>query len=166
MAVWYAIVILLGVGGGMFVSGRLIDKWGPRNRTAYAWLPAIGLALAVPLFAAFVWAPSWQLALVFLLVPTGLNYFYLSPSVALVQEEVRPDQRVVAGALLLLVMNLVGLGFGPTYLGFMSDFFARTNPENSLQLAFYTLIPVYFVAIAMFFWLARALKASGKEAAA
>ncbi|MFC4726222.1 spinster family MFS transporter [Glycocaulis abyssi] len=166
VAIWYAIVILLGVGGGMFVSGRLIDRWGPRNKTAYAWLPAIGLALAVPFFAAFVWAPSWELALVFLLIPTGLNYFYLSPSVALVQEEVRPDQRVVAGALLLLVMNLVGLGFGPTYLGFMSDFFARTNPENSLQLAFYTLIPVYFVAIAMFFWLARALKRSGKEAAA
>ena len=30
-----------------------------------------------------------------------LNYFYLSSSIALVQEEVRPDQRVMAGALLL-----------------------------------------------------------------
>ena len=84
------------------------------------------------------------------------------------QEEVRPDQRVLAGALLLLVMNMVGLGFGPTYLGFASDFFARTNPENSLQLAFYTLTPFYVLAIGLFLWLARALRqqSQSKEAAA
>ena len=32
---------------------------------------------------------DWQLALVFLIGPTFLNYFYLSSAVALVQEEVR-----------------------------------------------------------------------------
>src|SRR5690606_39086566 len=111
-------------------------------------------------------APSWPLALAFLLLPMGLNYFYLSPAVTLVQEEVRPDQRVLAGALLLLVMNMVGLGFGPTYLGFASGFFARTNPDNSLQLAFYTLTPFYVLAIALFLWLARALRLQSKEAAA
>ena len=75
----------------------------------------------MPFFAAFVWAPSWQLALVFLILPMGLNYFYLSPAITMVQEEVRPDQRVLSGALLLLVMNLIGLGLGPTYLGAASD---------------------------------------------
>ena len=65
-------------------------------------------------YLAFVWAPAWQLALVFLTGVMALNYFYLSSSVALVQEEVRPDQRVMAGALLLLVMNFIGLGLGPT----------------------------------------------------
>jgi MFS family permease len=86
------------------------------------------------------------------------NYFYLSPAVALVQQEVRPNQRVLSGALLLLVMNLIGLGLGPTYLGAMSDFFRPSHPDNSLQLAFYTLIPFYFVAIGLFLLLARALR--------
>ena len=54
-----------------------------------------------------------------------LNYFYLSPAVALVQEEVQPHERVLAGALLLLVMNLIGLGLGPTYLGAASDLLPR-----------------------------------------
>ena len=71
--------------------------------------------------------------------PDVLNYFYLSPSVALVQEEVRPDQRVLAGALLLLVMNLIGLGLGPTLVGAVSDCFRRSSSAHSLQLAFYTL---------------------------
>jgi hypothetical protein len=56
------------------------------------------------------------------------------------------------------VMNLVGLGFGPTFVGFMSDYFKPTHPDNSLQLAFYCLAPFYAVAILMFMWLASALK--------
>ncbi|MBF0664415.1 MAG: MFS transporter [Brevundimonas sp.] len=158
VALWYALVIGVGVSGGMFISGRLIDHFSRRSKTAYAWLPAIGLALAAPLFAAFVWAPSWQLALVFLILPMGLNYFYRSPAITLVQEEVRPDQRVLSGALLLLVMNLIGLGLGPTYLGAASDFFRAEHPDNSLQIALYTLLPFYGLAILMFVGLAAKIR--------
>ncbi len=163
VAVYYALLIGIGIGAGMYVSGRLIDKLAPRSKTAYAYIPAIGLALAIPLFIAFVWAPSWPLALICLALPTGLNYFYLSPAVTFVQEEVRPDQRVLSGALLLLVMNLVGLGLGPTFLGFMSDYFRPTYPDSSLQMAFYCLVPFYILAVLMFLWLASAIKREEKE---
>ena len=116
------------------------------------------MTASAPFFAGFIWAPTWQLALVFLALPMGLNYFYLSPAVTLVQEEVRPDQRVLSGALLLLVMNLIGLGLGPTYLGFMSDWFSASHPDNSLQMAFYTLLPFYVLAIAMFIGLAGKIR--------
>ena len=158
VAVYYALLVGIAVSAGMYTSGRLIDRYAPRFRSAYAWLPAVALALAIPFFLGFVWAPGWPLALAFLAVPTFLNYFYLSPSVALVQEEVQPNQRVLAGALLLLVMNLMGLGIGPTYLGAMSDFLRADHPVHSLQLAFYTLAPFYVLAVLCFLWLARALK--------
>ena len=158
VAVWYALVVGVPVGLGMFVSGRLIDRLAKRSKAAYAWLPAIGLAIAAPLFAGFIWAPDWPLALALLALPMGLNYFYLSPAVTLVQEEVRPDQRVLSGALLLLVMNLIGLGLGPTYLGAASDFFRASHPDNSLQMAFYTLLPFYGLAIAMFLGLAAKIR--------
>ena len=165
VALWYALVIGVGVSAGMFVSGRLIDRLSRRSKTAYAWLPAAGLAIAAPLFAAFVWAPSWQLALVFLILPMGLNYFYLSPAITMVQEEVRPDQRVLSGALLLLVMNLIGLGLGPTYLGAASDFFRADHPDNSLQIALYTLLPFYGLAILMFLRLARTIRKQAEKEA-
>ncbi|MCX7359146.1 MAG: MFS transporter [Alphaproteobacteria bacterium] len=158
VALYYALLIGVFISAGMFVSGRLIDFFAKRSKTAFAWIPATGLVLAIPLFIGFVWAPTWQMALLFLALPTGLNYFYLSPAVTLVQEEVRPDQRVLCGALLLLVMNLVGLGFGPTFVGFVSDYFKPTHPNNSLQLAFYALVPFYVLAVLLFMWLARALK--------
>jgi len=165
VAVWYALVVLFGVSAGMLASGRLVDRLVPRGKAAYAYVPAAGLMLAVPFFVGFIWAPGWPLALAFLLLPMGLNYFYLSPAVTLVQQEVRPDQRVLAGALLLLVMNLVGLGFGPTYLGLASDLFRPAYPDSSLQMAFYTLLPFYGVAIGLFLWLAKALKQQRKEVA-
>ena len=114
-------MLAVAISAGMYTSGRLIDRLAPRTKRAYAYLPAVALALALPFFVGFVMAPDWRLALLFLAVPLFLNYFYLSPSVALVQETVRPQQRVLAGALLLLVMNLVGLGLGPTLLGAVSD---------------------------------------------
>jgi len=158
IALYYALVVAIGMGGGIFVSGRAIDRFTRRSRQAYALIPAITLALAVPAFIGFVLAPSWSLAMVFLLGPTFLNYFYLSSAVALVQEEVAPHQRVLSGALLLLVMNLIGLGVGPTVVGALSDAFKPTHPHNSLQLAFLCLLPVYAVAIGLFFWLANVLR--------
>jgi predicted MFS family arabinose efflux permease len=157
VALWYALVVGIGMSAGIFVSGRMIDRFTRRSRKAYALLPAATLALAVPFYIAFVWAPSWPMALLFLLGPTFLNYFYLSSAVTLVQEEVRPEQRVMSGALLLLVMNLIGLGLGPTFVGAASDWFRASHPDNSLQMALYTLVPFYFIAIGLFLWLARVL---------
>jgi predicted MFS family arabinose efflux permease len=157
-AVYYALLIGVAISIGMYVSGRLIDRFAARSKRAYGFLPAAALALAIPFFVGFVWAPEWPLALAFLAVPTFLNYFYLSPAVTLVQQEVQPQQRVLAGALLLLVMNLIGLGFGPTYLGAASDYFRPAYPDHSLQMAFYTLVPFYVLAVLLHLRLARVLR--------
>jgi len=71
---------------------------------------------------------------------------------------VRPDQRVMSGALLLLIMNLIGLGLGPTFVGAASDFFRPSHPHHSLQRALYMLAPLYVVAISLFLALARVLR--------
>ncbi len=71
----------------------------------------------------------------------------------------------MAGALLLLVMNFIGLGLGPTYVGAASDFFSREHPGHSLQFALYTLVPFYALAIGCFLLLSRVLKRQGKDQA-
>lgn len=164
IAVWYALVVGVGMSSGMVVSGRIIDRFTRRTRSAYAIAPAISLAAALPFYLLFVWSPGWPLALVFLTVAMFFNYFYLSSSVALVQEEVRPNQRVLSGALLLLVMNFIGLGLGPTYVGAASDYFLKLGYENSLQLSLYTLTPFYLIAILFFLLLARRLRAEASPA--
>ncbi|WP_448663681.1 spinster family MFS transporter [Sphingomonas sp. CJ20] len=160
VAVWYALVLAIGMGGGMVLSGRVVDRMTRRSRAGYAVAPAASLAVAMPFYIAFLWAPGWPLALLLLGVVMVFNYFYLSASVALVQEEVQPNQRVLSGALLLLVMNFIGLGLGPTWVGFASDWFKALGQPHHLQAALFTLTPFYVVAIALFLWLARLLRGS------
>ena len=136
VAVYYALLLGIGVSLGMYASGQLVDRFAPRSQVVYAYLPALALVIALPFFVGFVAVAEWPAALVFLAVPTFFNYFYLSPAVTLVQERVRPNERVLAGALLLLVMNLIGLGLGTTFLGAMSDYFRPAYPDHSLQMAF------------------------------
>ncbi|WP_308910350.1 spinster family MFS transporter [Pseudokordiimonas caeni] len=155
VAVWYALVVGIGMSAGIFVSGRLIDRFGARSRSAYALIPAISLVVALPFFLGFVWAARWEAALLFLIVPMFLNSFFLSATVTFVQGEVRPDQRVISGALLLLVMNFIGLGLGPTYVGMASDFFRASHGAHSLQAAFYALAPMYGIAALLYFGLSR-----------
>jgi predicted MFS family arabinose efflux permease len=164
VAIYYALIVGIAMSAGIFVSGRVIDRFARRSKPAYALVPAASLVLAVPFYLAFVWAPSWPLALIFLIGPTFLNYFYLSSAVTLVQEEVRPDQRVMSGALLLLIMNMIGLGFGPTYVGAASDYFRASYPDHSLQMALYTLTPFYGLAVILFLLLALVLRSESRKA--
>lgn len=165
VAIWYALVVAVGMSAGIFVSGRLIDIFGVRNRAAYAIIPAISLLCALPFFLGFVWAKQWQVSLLFLLGPMFLNSFFLSATVTFVQGEVRPDQRVISGALLLLVMNFIGLGLGPTYVGIASDFFRADYGDHSLQAAFLALAPMYLIAASLYFWLSSLIKRSATKAA-
>jgi predicted MFS family arabinose efflux permease len=155
VAIYYALVIGLGMGGGIFCSGRLIDRFVGRTKSAYGTIPAASLLLALPFFLGFVWAPHWPLALLFLAVPTFLNSFFLTATVTFVQGEVDPNQRVVAGALLLLVMNFIGLGLGPTYVGMVSDWLRPSYGDHALQAAMYALAPMYLIAALLFLALAR-----------
>ena len=123
-------------------------------------MPAASLVLALPFFLGFAWAPSWEIALAFLAVPMFLNSFFLSATVTFVQSEVAPERRVISGALLLLVMNFIGLGLGPTYVGMMSDVFRPTFGEHALQAAYYALAPMYLIGALLFLWLARLIRRS------
>ena len=157
IAIWYALILGIGVSASIFLSGRMIDRFAQRSPQVYGLLPGIALAMAVPFFIGFVHAPTWPVALAFLAAPTFLNYFYLTPAVTLVQNMVSARRRTLAGAVLLLIMNLIGLGLGPTWIGALSDWLRPTHPENSLQLALYSLVPFYLVAIVLHLALARRL---------
>ena len=166
VAIWYALAVGLGMGTGIFVSGKLIDRYAVRSKAAYATIPALSLLLALPFFLGFAAAERWEVALALLFVPLFLNSFFLPATVTFIQSEVSPGARVISGALLLLVMNLVGLGLGPTFVGIASDFFRPDYGGNSLQMAFYALAPMYLVAAFLFLWLARLIKRSSATVAA
>jgi predicted MFS family arabinose efflux permease len=164
VAVWYALVVGVVMSLGLLVSGKFVDMFTRRSKRAYGLVGAVALSISLPFYIGFVSTPTWPVALLFLCPCMFLNFFYLPAVVTLVQQEVRPDQRGMSGALLLLVMNFLGLGLGPTLVGAVSDFVRASAPHHSLQIALYALLPCYVTAIILFFWLSRVLRNDSRKA--
>jgi len=115
--------LLIGTAGvaGTWSGGRTADAWARRDRRAYALVPAISAALAVPLaWAAFV-APGVVSSMALLAGALFLHAVWYGPVFASVQSLVRPRTRATAAAVMLFVINLVGLGLGPLAVGSLSD---------------------------------------------
>ncbi len=175
VALFYALMLAVAMGLGTWVSGAVVDWLAKRSKVWYALLPATAMGLAIPFWLAYVWAPSWQLSIAILAVPTFLTIMYLPPALALVQNSVNPSQRTMSGALLLMVLNIIGLGGGPTMVGMLSDLFsqqataggleAAAASAQGLQTALYWVTPFYFVAVGFILLqasaVARELKAGG-----
>ena len=156
VALWYALLVGIGMSAGMYRLGpadrplrAAIARRPTRccRRSRWRW--------PIPFFSASSGRRPGRSRWLFLPAPTFLNYFYLSSAVTLVQEEVRPDQRVLSGALLLLVMNFIGLGLGPDLRRRGQRLLPRRAiPTIRCRSRFYTLVPFYVLAIVLFLWLA------------
>lgn len=112
-------------GAGTLLGGVLTDWAGKRSVRWYALVPAIGLILATPIYILAYTRESWQLAAAILLIPGVLHYTYLGPTFGVVQNVMDTRMRATAAAVLLFVVNLIALGFGPPFTGWCIDQFAR-----------------------------------------
>jgi len=119
------VVLGLCAAIGTFTSGFLADRISKRHPNALAWLPALGFAIATPMYMlAFVMPTIW-LAMPALMIGAITHYFYLGPMYAVTQGVVAPRMRATAVAVLLFIVNLIGYGMGPPVIGALSDFLAN-----------------------------------------
>lgn len=160
--------LLVGITGviGTFGSGWLVDRFARFNRRAYALVPMAAFTISLPFFVLFVSAPTWPLALCFLAAPALLNNMYLAPALTVIQNAVPPAQRGTSSAILLFVLNLIGLGGGPVFVGWASDLFKPAYGILSLQMALYALAPFYLLTILAHYAASRSIRRDTALAAA
>ncbi|MDO8295152.1 MAG: MFS transporter [Caulobacter sp.] len=114
-------------GIGTLVGGIVADRAARRSAVWYALVPAIGLLIATPIYIAAYLQNSWQTAAMILLVPGIFHYTYLGPTFGVVQNSVPVTQRATATALLFFFLNLIALGGGPVFTGWVSDMLGQFN---------------------------------------
>jgi predicted MFS family arabinose efflux permease len=123
--------LILGISGGLaagigtMIGGAITDRMIRRDRRWYVWVPAIGLAVASPLYALAFIVPGETFAVALLIVAPTIHYAYIGPTYGAMHNMLRPKMRATGTALMYLVINLVGLGLGPPLIGFASDSIAR-----------------------------------------
>jgi MFS family permease len=147
IATYYALA--LGVTGiiGTLVSGWLADRLSRKDRRWFAWIPAIAFTLSIPFWFGLIWAPTWQIAMLFLLGPMLMNQAYLAPALTVAQNAAPPAQRTMTGAILLFVLNIVGLGVGPVYVGYIADRMEPTHGDQALAYGFAGIIPFVVLTV-------------------
>lgn len=116
-------LFLIGLTGmiGTFLGGFLGDRLGVRDKRWYAWVPGIATIAAVPFAAAFYLWEDPIVALLLAIPGAILGPMYLGPTFGMTQTLVKPHMRAMASAILLFILNLIGLGLGPLFAGFLSD---------------------------------------------
>ncbi|OZB17194.1 MAG: MFS transporter [Hyphomonas sp. 34-62-18] len=119
-ALIFSLVLGLMAALGVFLSGFLADKLSVRYPTALSWMPALGMGLSVPLYWLGYLSPTVPLMIPPLMLAATLHYFYLGPMYAVSAGVVDSRTRATAVAITLFAVNLIGIGLGPTLIGFLS----------------------------------------------
>lgn len=119
----FGLTVGLASALGLLSGGMLADRAGQRDRRWYPGIPALGVALSCPLYILGFLQDDWVAAVVLLVLPGILHFTYLAPTIAMLHNFVRANERASASALLLLLVSALGLGLGPWLAGVAIDYY-------------------------------------------
>lgn len=153
-----ASLFIIGGTAGVFAGGWLADRLGQADRRWYARLPAIAWLITAPTFAIGLLTSDPWVAWPFLLIPNALNILWLGPVTTAVQHLVPRPMRATASASFLLINNLIGLGVGPTLIGFLSVLFKTRFGTEALRYASVCVVGFYLVAAVLMFFAIKRLQ--------
>jgi MFS family permease len=156
-SLFYGAIILLGGLLGIWMGGWLADRFGQKNRSAYAKIPAVAFLFSIPFYVIALFSQSLSLVFVVLIVPTALGLVWLGPVINAIQHLVRPHMRATASAIFLFINNLIGIGLGTYALGAVSDMLTLKFGEESLRYSILAGTGFYVIAALLFLLAARHL---------
>jgi len=115
--------LIIGFTGtiGAYLGGKVTDWLGARDKRWYMRLPALQSVCGVPFVIGFVLLEDEVAALCCFAAFYLLGAMYVGPMLSMTQSLVRPSMRATTSAILLFVLNMVGLGLGPLVVGILND---------------------------------------------
>lgn len=153
MSLFLALVFGVAGGLGVFAGGYFADLLSKRD---LKWMPrvvTVALVIGMPFGAAVYLTDNSALVFALIGIPAFVGGLYLPPTYAMTQGLVGVRMRTVASALLLFIINFLGMGLGPWMAGALSDYWAPIYGADSLRYALLAVM-VFNVWAAVHYWLA------------
>ena len=152
--------LILGIPGGIGIAlgGYLADRYGSRDTRWYLWIVSVALIASTPLFFGVYLSSTAFASLMFLILPILLGNFYQATTFSQTQGLVSLRMRSVAAAVLLFILNMIGLGAGPQAVGILSDILQPSYGDESLRYALLTLSTVHIWAAYHYYQAGKSLK--------
>jgi len=141
----YLAAVIGGAGVlGALIGGRLADRWGEKDVRWRMWIVAWAKFLAAPIIVYFFLEMDTSIALIVYIPTVLLGAFYLGPSFAMIQTRAPISMRALCSAIMLFILNIIGLGLGPQAVGILSD---ALKPEFGQESLRYALLILSFISI-------------------
>ena len=150
--------VLLAVTTGIFgfigtaMSGVIADRVGKKDIRRIMLVPVFATFIGVPFAPVFYLASDIHWVIVALSVPALIGASYLGPAYAATQGLVPLRMRATAAAILIFILNIIGLTFGPLWVGVLSDLLRPSLGEDSLRWALLSTL-ITGLAGAYLYWL-------------
>lgn len=157
-ATYFGLVLGVASAIGTFLGGTLADRLSSRDRRMYAWLPAAGVLIAFPFYVAAMLQSNPYVAIAILVTPSLLNSLWLGPAFGTIQNLAPTRMRAMASAMVLFILNIIGLGLGPFLVGVLSDLLSDEFGQNSLRYAILIATGAYFWAGTHFLLAGRTIR--------
>ena len=158
------LVIILGVingvayVGGTFFGAKLADKWAKKDIRAYGWLPAIAISLCMPIGIISFWVESVEMNLLWSTLFLVFIGVYLGPSFAIAQTLAPIKMRAMSTALFFFILNMIALGGGPTFAGWLIDVFKENfNELDSMRYAMTATFCIFIPSVISFIIVSKVL---------
>jgi MFS family permease len=161
---FYGSIVLVGGVAGTWLGGWLADRTGGDRPGSYALIPACCFLVAATAFALGLFAPSLLAGWLLFTLGQMLALAWLGPVIAAVQHIVPPNMRATSSASFLFINNLIGIGFGIFFLGFMSDAMKAAHGDDALRYSILYGLGFYLLSALLYFAASRRLKRDWYEA--
>lgn len=155
---WLGLIVGLGGGVGAFAGGALADRLGARDQRWYMFLSALVSVLSVPFGVAFLLLADQRLALLSFIPFYTLSAMYVGPMLSMTQGVVKPRMRATASAILLFILNMIGLGAGPFLVGLLNDRLHAQFGSSAIRYSLLVVVLIGGVASVFFAQASRTLR--------
>ena len=145
---------VFGIPGsiGALVFGKWFDRLSHRGFQHGIWMLAMVPFITLPFFIAGLLADDLVTAIILFIIPGVAANYVIGPTIAMLQTLSPVQMRAVSSAIMMLCLNLIGMGLGPLLVGLLSDLLTPQHGEDALSvaLAFFTLVGLWG---SLHFWL-------------
>jgi MFS family permease len=132
---WMGVIVGVGGSAGTILGGRLVDRIGQHDAARGMRLTVLVTMAGLPLGIWALLTPSASLSLSLLGPYYLLLNVYLAAMYSNNQNLAKLNMRATAAAIMLFIVNIVGAGIGPLFVGVVSDLLAAEYGVDAIRYA-------------------------------
>lgn len=155
-----SLALIAGFSGmiGIYLGGVITDRMILRDKRWYLWTPALAMVIAGPFAVTLYLSDNTPLALICLFIGNMLNSTAIGPAIAVAHGVVPPSMRALVSSILFFIMNLIGMGIGPVYTGWISDLLEPRFGDDSLRYAMLSVLLITSLSVVLLYVASRYLR--------